>query len=303
MNPPRLDWNPHRLQDQLQAISPGWRVQAVAHTGSTNADLLEAARQGDLQPRVLVAEAQSAGRGRQGRQWHSAPGASLTFSMAMCLRPLHGWGALSLVVGHALAECLQPWPDGRAPAGQGPLMLKWPNDLWWYATPPVTPADRAQGRKAAGVLIETLPLPAGTAAEGTRWVVIGVGLNIEPLALPAPGNGSDWPRLACVSDWHPGATATDCWHRVVPAVIEAVLEFQDRGAAHRVATLQARDLLVGQPVALTAGAVSQGQCVGIDADGALRVQAEGRVHRVVAGEVSVRPQAGPSPGLPSPKPA
>ena len=291
MNPPQLDWGAPRLQDRLQAISPGVLVQAVAVTGSTNADLLEAARQGDLRPRVLVAEAQTAGRGRQGRAWHSAPGSSLTFSLAMCLRPRQGWGALSLVVGHALAECLQPWTDGRAPAGQGPLMLKWPNDLWWYATPPQTPGDRAQGRKAAGILIETLPLPTGTAPEGARWVVIGIGLNIGPATPPAAESSFDLQRVATVSDWQAGTTATECWHRVVPAVIQAVLEFQDQGAAPRIPAIERRDLLVGQPVSLSAGAVPHGHCVGIDADGALRVQSDGLVHRIVAGEVSVRPQA------------
>lgn len=286
---PSLAWDAAGLQARTQPLFQGLQVEAVSHTGSTNADLMEAARLGDVRPKVLVAEQQTAGRGRQGRSWQSSPGDSLTFSIGLPLRPLHGWGALSLVVGEAVARALQPWPQGQAPQGQGPLLLKWPNDLWWFAQPPTSPTERAAGLKVGGVLIETLPMRVDAAAEGSRWVVIGIGLNVRAVP-PAPSHDAPL-AAACVSDWWPQATAPACWHQVVPAVLEAVLRFEREGAAALIPHLEQRELLVGQPVTLSAGPVREGLCLGLDADGALRVESGGHVHRVVAGEVRVRPAA------------
>ena len=95
------------------------------------------ARAGQLDPILLVAERQTAGRGRLGRTWVSAassgqePIASLTFSLGIALEP-QDWSGLSLAVGLSLAQSLHP-----------ALQLKWPNDVWW------------KDRKLAGILIET----------------------------------------------------------------------------------------------------------------------------------------------------
>jgi BirA family biotin operon repressor/biotin-[acetyl-CoA-carboxylase] ligase len=103
--------------------------ERVAETGSTNDDLLARVRAAAASgatafvPCLLVADHQSAGRGRQGRRWHATPGASLTFSIAWpsARSDLSG---LSLAIGCALAEAL----DVGAP--QSKIGLKWPNDLW-----------------------------------------------------------------------------------------------------------------------------------------------------------------------------
>lgn len=282
-----IDWGAAGLEARLQPLVPRLCVEPVIQTGSTNADLMEAARWGDLRPRILVAERQTVGRGRQGRVWESAPGDSLTFSIGLPLRPSQGWGALSLVVGEAVARALQPWHQGQPPQGQGPLMLKWPNDLWWFAQAPQSAAERAAGRKVGGVLIETLPVRAESAAQGTRWVVIGIGLNVR--AVPQAADGGAPLTAACVSDWWPQATAPDCLHAVVPVVLEAVLRFEREGAMGVIRHLEQRELLVGQPVMLSAGSVREGLCVGLDVDGALLVRVGQQDHRVVAGEASVRP--------------
>ena len=107
---------------------------------------------------LLVAEAQTAGRGRLGRSWASQPGVSLTFSLGLPLAPAD-WSGLSLVVGVSVAQSLHPQ-----------LQLKWPNDVW------------LQDRKLGGILIETATTKAttpGPAGPG-RQVVIGVGLNLAP---------------------------------------------------------------------------------------------------------------------------
>jgi BirA family biotin operon repressor/biotin-[acetyl-CoA-carboxylase] ligase len=125
----------------------------VAETGSTNADLAGAARAGAPEGSVLVAERQSAGRGRLGRQWESPARAGLAVSVL--LRPSevavarYGW--LPLMAGVALAEAVRKVADVDA-------YLKWPNDL-------LVPGDR----KCGGILAEVIEPGA---------VVLGIGLNV-----------------------------------------------------------------------------------------------------------------------------
>ena len=131
----------------------GVAIEVVAQTGSTNADLLARAPQLSA-PLLLVAEHQSAGRGRAGRSWLSSPEGSLTFSLAWHFNggPQALLG-LPLAIGVALAETL-------GALGQQ-VHLKWPNDLL------------KDGDKLAGILIETQ-----SAAQGGTWTVIGIGLNL-----------------------------------------------------------------------------------------------------------------------------
>jgi BirA family transcriptional regulator, biotin operon repressor / biotin---[acetyl-CoA-carboxylase] ligase len=135
-------------------IRPGslWReVRAVAETGSSNADLLAAAAAGAAEGTVLVAETQTAGRGRLGRRWASPPRAGLTFSVLLCpgsVPPaLLGW--LPLLAGVATAASV------RAVAAVD-ATLKWPNDVL------------VGERKLGGILAER----AGAA------VVVGIGINV-----------------------------------------------------------------------------------------------------------------------------
>jgi len=135
-------------------VRPGilWReVRVVPETGSSNADLLAAARAGAAEGTVLVAEAQTAGRGRLGRRWASPPRAGLTFSVL--LRPagvpaaLLGW--LPLLTGVAAGAAVR----GVAAVDTA---LKWPNDLL------------VGDAKLGGILAER----TGSA------VVVGVGINV-----------------------------------------------------------------------------------------------------------------------------
>jgi BirA family biotin operon repressor/biotin-[acetyl-CoA-carboxylase] ligase len=158
-------------------------VEAIASTGSTNADLLA---RGGPEGQVLVAEEQTAGRGRAGRTWVSVPGASLTFSVL--LRPMsvppaaRGW--LPLLTGVAVATAVRS-------AAAVAAVLKWPNDVL------------VGDRKLAGILAEQSP--AGDA------VVVGVGLNVatprdalpvSPAGLPATSllvEGADVTREALLA--------------------------------------------------------------------------------------------------------
>jgi BirA family biotin operon repressor/biotin-[acetyl-CoA-carboxylase] ligase len=137
-----------------------WRIKRVARTGSTNADVLAAAVAGQREGLVVVAQAQTAGRGRQGRTWQSPPGGGLWFTMLLRPSdvPMARYGWLPLLAGVALAEAVRD--EAKLEAG-----LKWPNDLL------------IGDAKCAGILAE---------ATGTGAVALGIGLNtrLTPDELP-----------------------------------------------------------------------------------------------------------------------
>lgn len=253
------------LWQALVPALPGFTVEVLDEVDSTNTELMRRARQALLEPVLLVAEHQRAGRGRQGRAWHSRAGQALTFSLGLPLAPRH-WSGLSVMVGLVLAEQLHP--DVR---------LKWPNDLW------------LMGRKLGGILVET----AGAADErdGPRSVVIGIGINVarppdEALAaLPAGA----MPPLAPagLAEVDIGVTASELLTRLVPPLVHELQVFAAQGFAPFVARYAARDALLNLGVRLSDG--SGGTACGVADDGALLVRSEGRVRRVDSAEVSVRP--------------
>ena len=269
-----LRWELEALRRQLAPLLPGIAVEAIARTGSTNTRLLERARL-DATPCLLVAEDQTAGRGRQGRSWASAPRASLTFSLALPLAPTD-WSGLSLAVGVALADALEP-ADSRAPENPR-IGLKWPNDLW------LIEASAAGGRKLGGVLIETV------ASGELRIAVIGIGLNLLPrteTALESAGLSSGY---ACLHELDPALTAPAALAAVAAPLVRALLRFEGEGFAPFMPAWARRDLLRGQRVSTTAADWPEGDSEGVDAQGALLLRVGGRLHRVVSGEVSVRPR-------------
>ena len=149
-------------------------IEAVDSTGSTNKDLLDRARGGAAEGLVLVADQQTAGRGRMGRSWVSPPRAALTFSFL--LRPRvkagrHGW--IPLLTGVAEAAAIDGVTGIRA-------KLKWPNDV--LVPDGKTPDGAMVWAKLAGILAES----TGDA------VVVGIGLNVstERDELPEPGPGA-----------------------------------------------------------------------------------------------------------------
>lgn len=162
--------------------TPGARfadVRWVAETGSTNADALALARDGEAEGIVLVADHQTAGRGRAGRSWSAPPGASLLLSVL--LRPPAALvDACTMAMAVAAVEALEEVAGVTA-------RIKWPNDL-------VHPGDgTGRDRKLAGILAEA-DWPAGASASGgprrpgpeeRLTVVIGIGINVSwPTRLP-----------------------------------------------------------------------------------------------------------------------
>lgn len=312
-----LRWGAEALWEQLTPQLPGLSVEVVARIASTNSALLERARivtppaeeadlaqvrrsvestafgrrAADLQPCLLVAEHQTHGRGRQGRIWQAAPGASLTFSLALPLTP-KDWSGLSLAVGVALADALDPVdpmdaasppaPDahtatsgnlGSEKAAGKPghrIGVKWPNDLWLLD-------DKGGGRKLGGILIETM------AAGSRRLAVIGVGLNVLPMSTSDVATG-----YACVQEIDADASAPGVLSRVAKPLVDTLRRFEREGFQGFAADFARRDMLRGRAVLTTHPEVSEGIVEGVAPDGSLLVRTDSGVKEVSSGEVSVR---------------
>jgi BirA family biotin operon repressor/biotin-[acetyl-CoA-carboxylase] ligase len=277
MSGDHLSWGAQALWQQLTPLLPGVSVEVLARCESTNSELLERARQhsgrrgDDQQPCLLVAEQQTRGRGRNGKAWMSHPGASLTFSMSLPMQPAE-WSGLSLAVGVSLAQALDPLADSDDLAGPPRLKLKWPNDLWLGAGP-------GAGRKLGGILIETL------AARGARFVVVGVGLNVQQLSPGGLDHG-----FACLQELWPAITAPQVLAMLALPLVQGLKRFEQHGFKPFAAAFAQRDLLRGMTVTTTSSEVPEGIAEGVDDSGALRVRAQA-LHTIVGGEVSVRPAA------------
>jgi BirA family biotin operon repressor/biotin-[acetyl-CoA-carboxylase] ligase len=242
----------------LGALAPYFDVDVLSECDSTNARLMARAEAGAGSGTVIAAERQSAGRGRMGRGWFSAPGDSLTFSLLWRFARGTPLGGLSLAVGVALAETLHSLD---VPG----VALKWPNDVL------------LGGRKLAGVLIELVPgAPHGA--------VIGVGLN---LALPAT-MPEDLRAQAAALDV--GLPRNELLARLLLALRDVLDEFAVRGF------VALRDRWLGycahldMPVRILSefSAPLEGQCMGVDVDGALLVETAVCVQRILSGDVSLR---------------
>jgi BirA family biotin operon repressor/biotin-[acetyl-CoA-carboxylase] ligase len=238
-------------------------IEVVAETGSTNADLL--ARVDSLPgPTLLVAETQTAGRGRAGRMWHSAPGASLTFSLAWNFRqPLHALVGLPLAVGVVIAEVLARFGvEGK---------LKWPNDVL------------RDGNKLCGILIETAS-GKGMAADQV-WAVIGIGLN---MAIPESLAAKIGAPAADVSQ-------PDLEREVVLAALlrdlaQALALFESDSFKPFMARWNALHAYAGKSVAILERdrILHEGIAVGVDQIGRLVLDTHAGRIAIMAGDVSLR---------------
>lgn len=255
-----------RIAGLCAATRHGLAVEIVAATGSTNADLRQ--RADELRtPVLLAAEQQTAGRGRAGRSWLSAPADSLCFSLAW---PFSGSVArlagLPLAVGVALAGALR--------ARGHPVALKWPNDLL---------LDSA---KLGGVLVETVAARADPAAP-MLWAVIGVGLNVQA------NRARDAGVAAPVAALGEGIDRNELLAALADALVAALALFDAQGLAPFVERWQRWHAYAGLPVMIVeqGRVLHEGVARGIDAHGCLLLDTNGGIVAVAAGDLSLRPQA------------
>jgi len=246
------------IWEAVAPLVPGFTVEVLPQLDSTNSELMRRARAGRTEPVLLVAQQQTAGRGRLGRGWQSAAGDSLTFSLGLPFAPVD-WAGLSLAVGVSVADSLHP-----------AIRLKWPNDLW------------LEGRKLGGILIETASF--GEGGGGERYAVIGVGLNIAP----PPAQGLSTPPAA-LRELLPYAQASDVLQLVAAPLVTDVLRFAETGFAAFQRRFDARDALRGRAVTLSDG--GGGVARGVSASGSLLVHTAAGLQAISSSEVSVRPAA------------
>ena len=278
---PSARWRLSRERIVPTGPAAGWPVDVVETTGSTNADLMAAVRDAAwpgnaagpgvaplLAGRVLAAQRQTAGRGRQGRPWNGDHGLTFPIACAFAGEPAQ-LGGLSLAVGVAVADAVATYAESRGGSGQA-LSLKWPNDV------------QIAGRKLAGILVETV-----RNAPGQTWAVIGIGLNLErPRALEnALGR-----ELSGVEELVDAPEPNAVFAALLTSLGDHLQRFGAQGLAPFVAPFAARDAFAGERVQLWQDGVVvlEGVAHGIDAHGRLAIESGGRVQWIHSGEVSLR---------------
>jgi BirA family biotin operon repressor/biotin-[acetyl-CoA-carboxylase] ligase len=235
---------------------PGVEVRRIERCGSTNSVLLQ---ERPLAPVLLVAAQQSAGRGRRGRRWHSAPGAGLTFSFARRIRrPARELAALSLVAGVAAARALRA-------LGVAQAALKWPNDLL------------AGGAKLGGILVET------RAAGRETLAVFGIGINCH-------GAGELGRRLrrpvACLDQFIVPDEAAVIF-KIVSSLMAAIDAFEAGGLEALRDEWEAMHAHAGKrlKVRLADGRSVTGVAAGLAEDGALSLRTRAGLRTIRSGRV------------------
>jgi BirA family biotin operon repressor/biotin-[acetyl-CoA-carboxylase] ligase len=265
-----IQWPAEAIWEQIVPILSGFTVEVLPEVDSTNTELMRRAKAGQVEPILLVAEKQTAGRGRLGREWHDlserdATLPALTFSLGLMLSPID-WSGLSLAVGVSIAQSLH-----------ANIGLKWPNDLW------------LQDRKVAGILIETC------AVGSQRYVVVGVGINITKPAESLTQEAAPLRRSpAWLQELQPQIRAPDALLRIAPALVQTILAFSEQGFAPFQARFNQLDVLRDRNISVDgnsadASAITSGLALGVNNKGELVIQTALGKKNINSSEVSVKP--------------
>lgn len=240
-------------------------IEVLPLLDSTNEYLRQAILGGASSGRVILAEQQSAGRGRRGHRWVSPFGANLYLSLAwrfdLSAMELSGLG---IAVAVTLVKSLSKFAPG--------LGIKWPNDILW------------QDQKLAGILLEFQG-----EAHGPASVVIGVGINI---AMPAE-SGQDieqpWVDLSTIVG--ESMSRQQVAVTVIDELLQTMTAYQQYGLEPFSEQWHEWDLLNGQPLnVMLDNQIITGIGRGIDPGGAILVERNGKLSRYMAGEVRLRKQ-------------
>lgn len=242
------------FSDIAAQLPDPYRLLWRESVGSTNDELRKLAEQGMAEGLVLVADEQTAGRGRRGAAWISPKGENLAFSILLKpIAPKGLWHRLSLVTGLAVAEALENY----IPLSE----IKWPNDV------------RVGGKKIAGILVEA----------GADFVVVGIGINI---------NSTDFPEELAASSLHEQTGRTYSRAEVLHEVVSRLSRYANginQGYADSLKSIRERCALTGHFVSyLIADKRREGIVRGIGSAGELMVETDGKLEALVqADEVRI----------------
>ena len=259
--PDRL--TPLELRPLLGTHDLGSQIHAFEELPSTSDRAKELAEEGAAHGEVVIAETQTAGRGRRGRTWVSPPRKNLYLSVV--LRPeLPPARAPELTLVASIAVC-----DALRQAGVD-AGIKWPNDVL------------AGGRKVAGILTELAAEP-----DQVQWVVLGIGVNLNARPDDFPPELRDEATSALVERGEPVPRAL-----FAAALLAGLEEWLDRHAEEGFAAIRdgwrARNVTLGREVTVRAeGRVVTGVAEDLDPAGALLVRTEAGVERILSGDVQL----------------
>ena len=245
----------------IRSVETAWTVD------STNSVLLARPNPPFGSCDVLLAEYQTAGRGRRGRAWLAPPGGSICQSLAWAFREVpQDLGALGLVIGVCALRALRE-------LGLEDARLKWPNDIV------------IDDKKLGGILIELRAESAGPAS-----VVIGIGLNVAlgSKVLQAVGETGVSPiDVASAGVTQPSRNALAAG--LVTQIVRGLLVFEKEGLKPFADEWRSADALRGRQIDVhTMEGVARGLARGIDVHGALVVETRNGVRRFISGDVTVR---------------
>lgn len=248
------DLEPTRVLAQLHTVRLGRSLTIVASTGSTNDDARAAVRAGAPDGHVVVAEAQTAGRGSRGRSWVSPGGTDIYMSAVARLDvPAARLPPLTLVVGLAVAEALDPFLGGRAE-------VKWPNDVW------------VDGKKLVGILTEA----ASTGAQ-LEPIVIGIGINVNRREFPS---GLDVRPSSLALELGRDLDRSEVLASVLNRLEGWLDRFQSDGPGAAIEAINRRLALRGQRARVDQ---REGTVLSVASSGALLLETDRGVEELVAG--------------------
>lgn len=234
------------------------RLRLLEATGSTNDDVKVAAEAGEAEGLVIQARRQTAGRGRQGRSWES-PGGNLYLSVLLRPRiPVTAIPHYGFLAGLAVHETVRFYLPGRS------VRLKWPNDVL------------VERKKISGLLLEAAPADAGGKVP---WLVAGVGINVafHPFDLPYPATS-----LAAEG----GGVSADQVRETLLAALGRWRQLYREEGFEPVRAAWEGAALTGLLTVRTGGAPLEGDFMGLEPDGRLRLRlADGAEKVIAAGDV------------------
>jgi len=253
-----------KIIDALPKGNSTPKIEVHSLIDSTNSYLLRRLPNHLSQGQVCVAEYQSAGRGRRGRQWISPFGSQIYLSIYWFLEQgLSAAMGLSLVTALAVSDAVYALTNIK-------VQLKWPNDIY------------IDGAKLAGILIDL----EGQALEPSHSV-IGVGLNVDMPTQAAIKIGQKWTDLQSHSKDKIDRNLLSA--ELIHYLLKRLEDYQNEGLVEMVNEWHAQDFYLNKKVKLLTGERAiKGVCRGVNAQGALLLEVDGKIKTIYGGEVSLR---------------
>lgn len=247
-----------RISELLGENTMWHSVEVVASTGSTNADLVRAAREGASAGRVLIAREQTTGRGRRIRSWASPPERSIAMSILVePALPMERWGWLSLIAGLAVTEALESLAGTSAS-----VQLKWPNDVL------------INEKKICGILSEAVP----NATANKAVVGLGVNISLRRDELPVP-TATSLLLEGLTQDQNAVAAA------ILDRFQQRYEQWQRSGSVREAYAARCTSLGRALRISVSEDSFVEGRGHGIDADGRLLVATAAGIEAFAVGDV------------------